>query len=117
RKMLKFIVLFVALCASIVLANPDFYVDLENNSGRRVTIEVPNHPAVRNCYCLSKTQTNKIDGRAGGGDVKLFSTLNCSGNYASGNKLTSNAQWVNSVSVGASGIPSVNFGKKCNWFA
>ncbi|KAF9574682.1 hypothetical protein EC968_005913 [Mortierella alpina] len=112
----KLIVLLVAFCASIALANPDFYVHLENNSGRRVSLEVPNHPSVRRCYCLSKTQTNKIDGRYGG-DVKLFSTSNCSGNYASGNRVTSNAQWVNSVSAGASGIPSVQFSTKCNWFA
>lgn len=114
--MLKLIDFLVALCASVALANPDFYVHLENNSGRRVSIEVPNLPNVRRCYCLSKTQTNIIDGRFGG-DVKLFSTSNCSGNYAQGKKITSNAQWVNSVSAGASGIPSVNFSKKCNWFA
>ncbi|KAG0009308.1 hypothetical protein BGZ82_004104, partial [Podila clonocystis] len=62
-------------------------------------------PGERICFCLSKTQTAIINGQLGG-DVKLFSTSDCTGNYANGGKITNNAQWVNSVSFGKSGISS-----------
>lgn len=60
----------------------------------------------RYCYCLSKTQTSFIDGTKGG-DVKLFSKSDCTGNYVDGSgTITYNAQWINSISFGESGIPS-----------
>ncbi|KAG0012819.1 hypothetical protein BGZ81_001358, partial [Podila clonocystis] len=60
----------------------------------------------RVCYRLSQTLTPTINGDIAG-DVKLFSTSDCTGNYANGSgKTTNNAQWVNSVSFGKSGIPS-----------
>ncbi|KAK3841518.1 MAG: hypothetical protein J3R72DRAFT_475467 [Linnemannia gamsii] len=114
--MLKLIVLLVALCASVVFAD-SHVVYLENNSGGRTSIEVPYYGGERWCYCLSQTQTNKIDGRSAN-DVKLFSSSDCTGNYASGTaKITYNAQWVNSVSFGASNKPSIEISYKCNWFA
>ncbi|KAF9912379.1 hypothetical protein EC991_011071 [Linnemannia zychae] len=41
-----------------------------------------------------------------GSDVKLFSTTDCTGNYATVKDDVYNAQWVNSISYGKSGIPS-----------
>ncbi|KAF9213581.1 hypothetical protein CPC16_006158 [Podila verticillata] len=112
----KLTVLLVTL-ASVVVAAPDTYkLYLQNNAGKSTFLEVPIYTGERWCYCLSKTQTSKIDGRSAG-DVKLFSTTDCTGNYATGTgKVTSNAQWVNSVSFGKGGIPSDNFITRCSWW-
>ncbi|KAF9934523.1 hypothetical protein FBU30_001664 [Linnemannia zychae] len=72
----------------------------------------------RTCFCVSASQTAYIDGR-NGGDVKLFSKSDCTGNYSNGSRgYTYNAQWVNSISVGPSGIPSTwgSEGQRCNWY-
>ena len=58
----------------------------------------------RVCQCFSGTQTNKLKNTSGG-TVKAFSTTDCTGNYdtiAVGSTI-SNAQWVNSVSLGPAG--------------
>ncbi|KAG0217303.1 hypothetical protein BGX33_010949 [Mortierella sp. NVP41] len=72
----------------------------------------------RACYCLKNTQTAKIYNRDGG-DVKLFSTTDCTGNFSklSEGKTQSNAQWVNSMSFGASGIPSRDPASCPNYFS
>lgn len=70
----------------------------------------------RICQCLSGTQTNKIK-NTNGGLVRVFSTTDCTGNYdtiAIGSTI-SNAQWVNSVSLGQSGT-SYQVGKCSNLF-
>ncbi|KAF9281309.1 hypothetical protein BGZ74_002414, partial [Mortierella antarctica] len=62
------------------------------------------------------TQTAMIDATFGG-NVKLFSASDCTGNRADGSgKVTYNAQWFNSVSIGVSNKPSNwNGGKTCKW--
>ncbi|KAF9164813.1 hypothetical protein DFQ26_000993 [Actinomortierella ambigua] len=70
----------------------------------------------RQCFCLSKTQTNTIKG-VNGGDIKLFWSNDCKGNYKAigPNEQISGAQWVNSVSFGASGS-SYYDGFCPNWY-
>ncbi|KAF9178346.1 hypothetical protein BGZ51_004753 [Haplosporangium sp. Z 767] len=75
-----------------------------NNRGTTV-----NNPVIgkRVCICLKTSQTAKLK-NTNGGDMKLFSTTDCTGNYVqlAKGKTQNNAQWVNSASVGQSGIPS-----------
>ncbi|KAF9921324.1 hypothetical protein FBU30_008691 [Linnemannia zychae] len=100
----KFFLLFSALCvANVALAQ--YHILITNNDGSKsMWLDVLD--GNRHCFCLSQTQTATIEGQLGG-DVKLFSRSDCTGSYSSGSgKTTYNAQWVNSVSFGASGIPS-----------
>ncbi|KAG9319175.1 hypothetical protein KVV02_007295 [Mortierella alpina] len=93
----------------MALANPiqNVSVDLINNRARDTnlsSINQDNHW----CICLKNTQTDKIYNR-NAKDVKLFSSTDCTGNYSPLviGKTQNNAQWVNSASIGKSGIPSV----------
>ncbi|KAF9923951.1 cytochrome c1 [Linnemannia zychae] len=96
--MYKSALLLSVLCLSKVVFG--YSIDLQNNDGSLKTGFSLNNDQ-RGCACLSKTQTAQIMGQDGG-DVKLFSTSDCTGNYANGSgKTTYNAQWVNSVSFGA----------------
>ncbi|KAF9924374.1 hypothetical protein FBU30_005644 [Linnemannia zychae] len=114
----KIILFLVTLCfANFVLAGDNYWVWIENNDGsKHRALATP--PGYRFCYCLSKTQTNLIDGTIGG-DVKLFSTSDCTGNYSNGSgKKTYNSQWVNSVSFGVSNRASEwGAGTSCNQYA
>ncbi|KAG0025746.1 hypothetical protein BGZ82_009850 [Podila clonocystis] len=112
---MKVTLLLSALCiAQVALAETWYSIHLNNNDGSKAT--TLDFQDDRVCYCLSQTQTAKIDGTKGG-DVKLFSSDNCTGNYSNGSgKVTSNAQWVNSVSFGRSGIPSLGPGRNCKWY-
>ncbi|KAG0046175.1 hypothetical protein BGZ83_008633 [Gryganskiella cystojenkinii] len=96
--------LLVALCASFAVAQWA-EVTVYNNAGRSndLTCLWQN----RYCFCVSNTQTNRILNK-NGGTVKIFSSTDCTGNYdtlALG-KTLSNAQWVNSISIGKAGIAS-----------
>lgn len=108
----KSLVLLATLAAS-ALAAP--FALISNNDGSKSKfLDVPD--GKRYCFCLTSTQTARIDGTYGG-DVKLFSTSDCTGNYANGRTVTNNAQWVNSISLGASGISSTwGAGKSCSWY-
>ncbi|KAF9921323.1 hypothetical protein FBU30_008690 [Linnemannia zychae] len=89
---------------------------MNNDGSKSPGIEISNSQRV--CVCFRDTQTTQIDGTLGG-DVKLFSTADSTGNYASGSeKVTCNTQWVNSVSFGASGIPSELWiiRETCDWY-
>ncbi|KAF9923932.1 hypothetical protein FBU30_006002 [Linnemannia zychae] len=110
--MLKSLALLATLASSAFAS----FATLFNNDGTEFRfLNVPD--GKRYCFCLKDTQTGRIDGTYGG-DVKLFSTADCSGNYANGSgKATDNAQWVNSISVGASGISSTwGAGQACSWY-
>ncbi|KAF9934525.1 hypothetical protein FBU30_001666 [Linnemannia zychae] len=112
----KSLLLFSAL-AFAEAAFAAFAVTVYNNDGSYGAI-LDAQDGQRICYCVSATQTAKIIGTSGG-DVKLFSKSDCSGNYANGSGITTyNAQWVNSISVGESGIPSTwgIHGQRCNWY-
>jgi hypothetical protein len=108
----KSLALLTTLAAG-ALAAP--FILISNNGATKLKFfYVPD--GERYCICLSKTQTARIDG-VYGVNVKLFSTSDCTGNYANGKTITDNAQWVNSVSFGASGIPSTwDGGKSCSWY-
>ncbi|KAG0029480.1 hypothetical protein BGZ82_007943 [Podila clonocystis] len=115
--MYKFILLCAALCLTqVAIASPDYYLKIFNNDGSKSKqLDVIN--GYRLCFCISQTQTARIDGRFSGADVKLFSTNDCTGNWANGSgKITSNAQWVNSVSFGNSGISSGWGDRRCKWY-
>ncbi|KAG9071358.1 hypothetical protein KI688_005569 [Linnemannia hyalina] len=98
------IALFVLCTLNGALAAGDWQFQITNNAGKVYTI-----PAYgkRECICLETSQTNKIK-NTNGGVMKLFSTHDCTGNFAVLNKgsMRSNAQWVNSASIGKDGFPS-----------
>ncbi|KAG0309747.1 hypothetical protein BGZ97_012984 [Linnemannia gamsii] len=98
----------LALCATVAVANPIVLVkaDLINNSGKTYQLQVDTDN--RSCICLKNTQTAKILNRDAA-DMKLFSTSDCTGNFSQlgKGKTQINAQWVNSVSMGKSGVPSI----------
>ncbi|KAF9309854.1 hypothetical protein BG003_009216 [Podila horticola] len=87
----------MALLATSALAQGDYHMDVYNNAGQKL----------RSCFCLKNTQTANIH-NVDVADAKLFSTNDCTGNFASLAKgsTQSNAQWVNSFSFGDSGRPS-----------
>lgn len=105
--MVKSLVL-LALCAAVAVANPIVLIraDVVNNSGQSRQLLVDNDN--RSCLCLKNTQTAKIINRDAA-DMKLFSTSDCTGNYSQlgKGKTQYNAQWINSVSMGKSGVPSI----------
>ncbi|ORZ20884.1 hypothetical protein BCR41DRAFT_350457 [Lobosporangium transversale] len=107
--------LLLALCAAGALAQGDYNVDIIDNEGRMETLfDSFGH---RPCYCLKKTQTATIYNREGG-NVKLFSTTDCTGSYSTLGlgKPQYNAYWVNSMSFGKAGIPSRNPTSCPNYF-
>lgn len=96
--------LVLALCAAIPFAQA-YEIHVWNNAGKRISLF--EDPGYRTCICLKNTQSAKIYNKEGG-DVKLFSTSDCIGNYVplALGKTQTNAQWVNSVSIGKINIPS-----------
>ncbi|KAF9948206.1 hypothetical protein BGZ72_009851 [Mortierella alpina] len=82
-----------------------WYVAIWDNAGRHD--EIAAEKSKRRCVCLKNTQTARILNYMGG-DVKLFSKSDCTGNFATlaEDESQYNAQWVNSVSFGRSGISS-----------
>ncbi|KAG0340153.1 hypothetical protein BG004_006538 [Podila humilis] len=78
---------------------------IKNNAGKEQSVVVASNS--RACACLKNTQTNSIRA-SNGGVVKLFSNKDCTGNFKvlGKNSMIKNAQWVNSASWGADGIPS-----------
>lgn len=97
------LLLLLGLCTVGALAQT-WSFSCTNNRGTTV-----NAPVVgkRVCICLETSQTAKLT-NTNGGDMKLFSTSDCTGNFVqlAKGKTQSNAQWVNSASVGQSGISS-----------
>jgi len=93
----------------------DYGVQIANNGGsKKLTLTTP--AGTRPCICLASTQTATIKG-VNGGDIKVFSTVDCTGNFQTigSNSAISNAQWVNSISFGASGS-STGPGSCPNWY-
>ncbi|KAF9921002.1 hypothetical protein FBU30_009024 [Linnemannia zychae] len=110
----KLTLLLSTLCtAQIALAQSHSIHLYNNDNSKDISLKLTDQ---RICYCISQTQTARIDG-TNGGDVKLFSSSDCTGSYTGGSgKVTTGAQWVNSVSFGKSGIPSVGPGRICKWY-
>lgn len=103
--MLKSTILLSALVTIGAFAQT-WSFDVTNNAGKTVS-SGPISNYKRFCLCLKTTQTAKIK-NTHGGVMKMFSTDNCKGNFAtlSLGSTRTNSQWVNSVSVGIDGIPS-----------
>ncbi|KAF9904173.1 hypothetical protein EC991_002967 [Linnemannia zychae] len=116
----KALAMILVVCSTIVLGVESYEILLKNNAGKAMVLIAG--AGKRTCFCLVNTQTASIKGQDGG-DIKLFSSNNCKGNYQTlgSNEGAYNAQWVNSVSWGKSGIPSTDGyldGKRCpNVFA
>ncbi|KAG0037267.1 hypothetical protein BGZ82_002867 [Podila clonocystis] len=108
--LLKSLSLLAILAATA--AADDYHVSYWNNAGVRRGLWVDK--GYRVCFCLKNTQTNKIKNEDNG-DVKLFSTSDCNGNFVQlgKGKTQSNSQWVNSVSFGDSGKPSKDYKPNC----
>ncbi|KAG0344455.1 hypothetical protein BG004_004476 [Podila humilis] len=98
--------LLLTLCVmSAFAAAPRIWkVDFINNAGKHYTWPVYGR---RVCSCIKNIQTAKI-WNWNGGNVKIFSNEDCTGNYVTigAGKTQNNAQWVNSISIGESGIAS-----------
>ncbi|KAF9154350.1 hypothetical protein BG015_001193 [Linnemannia schmuckeri] len=97
-------VLMLALCATVPFAQA-YEIHIWNNAGKKISLpQVPSH---QSCICLKNTETAKIYNKEGG-NVKLFFTDDCTGNYSVLflGKTQNNAQQINSLSIGGSGIPS-----------
>lgn len=101
--MFKSIVLLLTLCTAGAFARI-WHIQFWNNAGKTANVPVSGD---RFCICLETTQTAKIK-NTDAGVVKLFSTNDCTGNFAvlAKGATRTNAQWVNSASVGIDGIPS-----------
>ncbi|KAK3804847.1 MAG: hypothetical protein J3Q66DRAFT_361647 [Benniella sp.] len=104
--MYKSFVLLAAVCSSVALA-ADYRLELHHNTDSRKWVSLFTQPGTRICFCTKNVQTGWIKGN-NGGDIKLFSSTDCRGEFQSigSNSRVDNAQWVNSVSFGKSGIPS-----------
>ncbi|KAG0362238.1 hypothetical protein BG005_006377, partial [Podila minutissima] len=103
KMMHRTVLLFLVLCTIGALAEL-WNIEVTNNAGTTVRVDIEGR---RHCICLEHSQTAKIK-NTNGGLMRLFSTNDCKGNFAGldKGKTVSNAQWVNSASVGISGIPS-----------
>jgi len=101
--MFKSTIVLLALCTASAFATT-WHIQLWNNAGKTANIPIDGQ---RFCVCLETTQTAKIK-NTDGGVVKLFTTNDCTGNFAvlAAGATRTNAQWVNSASVGIDGIPS-----------
>ncbi|GJJ76050.1 hypothetical protein EMPS_08409 [Entomortierella parvispora] len=107
------LMLSAVLCASMVAA--EYAVQIANNNGSK-SLKLTAPDGTRPCICLASTQTATIKG-INGGNIKVFSSVDCTGNYQTigSNSAISNAQWVNSISFGASGSSS-GPGSCPNWY-
>ncbi|KAG0226901.1 hypothetical protein BGW42_003304 [Actinomortierella wolfii] len=78
---------------------------IKNRAGKEIEMYCPS--GRRACFCLKNTQTKSLRGK-GAGNVKLFWSSDCTGNYnvMGSNGFVDNAFWVNSISIGRSGIAS-----------
>ncbi|KAI9235055.1 MAG: hypothetical protein BYD32DRAFT_463787 [Podila humilis] len=96
---------FLFLSALSASALATFGVTVINDNGSGYTLYAQDHQ--RLCYCLKNTQSASIRG-FNGGTIKLFSTADCTGKFATlgSNDEVGSAKWVNSVSFGRSDIPS-----------
>lgn len=64
---------------------------------------ISNYSCNRVCHCVKNVNTHKVYPWHEG-VTKLFSTTDCTGNYQTITGMVENAEWVNSVSFGPSGI-------------
>ncbi|KAG0238979.1 Peptidyl-prolyl isomerase cwc27 [Actinomortierella wolfii] len=103
--MQKVILLLLALCVNTALVAGYAIVIYNNDKSDWAEFEGGN--SFRTCLCVKNTQTGYLKGY-NGGDIKLFSTTDCTGNFqkVGSNSEVKNIQWVNSISYGKPGIPS-----------
>ncbi|KAG0286890.1 hypothetical protein BGZ97_007271 [Linnemannia gamsii] len=99
--MVKSLFLLTAFLTSSAFAN--YYVAIWNNARKSTELMVTRDR--RLCVCLTNTQTYRIMNFSQS-DVKIFRSSDCTGNYDTVETDIYDAQWVNSMSFGRSGIRS-----------
>ncbi|ORX52829.1 hypothetical protein DM01DRAFT_1408152 [Hesseltinella vesiculosa] len=104
--------------ASLLLVVPSVFgyqFTVTNQAGK--SVQLYNNCNARLCACLANTQSHTICGN-NGGTIKVFSTSDCSGNFATvaSNGCINNAEWVNSISTGPATGSSTMCGKCVNFF-
>jgi len=112
------IALFSAVAlAGTAIAGAPYVVVITNKAGKQEVLG-ENGDNTRVCWCLKNTQTASITG-SNGGLIRAFSTSDCTGNYDTigTNSNINNAEWVNSISFGASGAASTGPASCPNYFA
>ncbi|KAF9924127.1 hypothetical protein FBU30_005844 [Linnemannia zychae] len=104
KKMLKPTALLLVLGTIASFARADWSFEVTNLAGNTESVTVA---GPRTCVCLKNTQTYKLK-NTNAGTMKIFSTADCTGSYGviSKGSTVTNAQWVNSASVGQDGVPS-----------
>ncbi|KAF9216576.1 hypothetical protein BGZ59_009087 [Podila verticillata] len=112
--MRKSLVLLMAVYSNVAFGFS--WIKLTDNAGNIHEESV--FPEDRFCLCLKNTQTATISG-VSAGTIRLFSSSDCTGNYQTiyEDDKTGNAYWVNSVSWGKSGIPSLGPDGCPNYYA
>ncbi|KAG0044981.1 hypothetical protein F5H01DRAFT_332136 [Linnemannia elongata] len=99
--MVKKLFLLTAFFTSSAFAN--YYVAIWNNARKSTELWVTRDK--RECVCLKNTQTYRIMNFSQS-DVKIFRSTDCTGSYDVVTTDVYDAQWVNSMSYGRSGIRS-----------
>ncbi|KAK5797251.1 hypothetical protein F5H01DRAFT_358962 [Linnemannia elongata] len=104
--MLKTLVVLLTLCAMMSFAQAFYKVEFWNYKGTSAILA--HFDGKRECFCVKNTQTARIYNRDGG-DVKLFSTSDCTGNFVRLDitETQKNTEWVNSFSMGKANIASI----------
>ncbi|KAG0379749.1 hypothetical protein BGX24_011861 [Mortierella sp. AD032] len=69
----------------------------------------------RKCFCVKNVQTATIYSDSES-NTRVFSSSDCTGNFQALGEGISNAQWVNSISLGKSGIRSSGPSGCPNWY-
>ncbi|KAG0221611.1 hypothetical protein BGW42_007453, partial [Actinomortierella wolfii] len=97
--------LFLLTLVSATIAIPAGVTIENNDMSKHYYFSVPE--GKRGCFCVKNVQTYRITTMAGN-TAMVFSSTDCTGNFQSipsGDGI-SKAQWVNSISLGESDIPS-----------
>ncbi|KAF9560862.1 hypothetical protein EC968_005979 [Mortierella alpina] len=112
KMLCKSLSVLALLVATAATAAAEYHVKYWNKAGVQRGLWVSK--GYRLCFCLRTTQTSKIKNEDCG-DVKLFSTSDCEGNFVQlgRGKTQSNTEWVNSVSFGDSGKASKMYKPNC----
>ncbi|KAG0025747.1 hypothetical protein BGZ82_009851 [Podila clonocystis] len=99
---------------------PKFTIKSEFDELKSTNVEDGTASKLRSKPCRAKTFAERLkdtsDEEFVDSDtyVKLFASSDCMGNYEAGTKETYNAQWVNSISFGKSGIASNTISRGCH---
>ncbi|KAJ2958884.1 hypothetical protein NQZ79_g5585 [Umbelopsis isabellina] len=91
-----------ATITALVKAQYTYWVQFTDGKGNCYMPGI--YDSTRTCFCVKNIRTDQI-ASTNGGTLKLFSSSDCTGNYESVplHQEISNAEWVNSFSLGPAG--------------